>query len=510
MVSPSQLVVSHREYQAIQKAITDSITDDPRFVHLSPVQRPKHQVIKEPKWTADLRAATRVYLGTNYGLQAVQFLLAQLVARRSKGNAAPRKPLIAHTKRFAASISLTLFLHRLLYRFLHLMRRDLLRSSSQPFRLRRPWIWQASTWRLTPAIGASLSGLALGIYPGDQLRITIAIYVFVRTCELLYKGAEAKGYMRKKPRWMGSWMLSALSQGQLLHAFVFDPDCFPTTYGDFILNNSPEYVQPRPTNLSPEVKWPERREQMDSIAQMARLRWPAYVSPILRPKDLTTLPAGINQGISPITDRAHPALQYLSCALIHPHETSCFTPFLRQLLLSFNSIGRFIAIYYSALSLLRISKFVKAPVTSITALALQVLRTTTSIVISIAGSWASICFGNNYLPKSFIPTFRFFIAGTIAGNAAAIDRSSTGHGNNMYALRNSLDCLWKVGIKHKWWRGIEGGDVYLIVLSFMAVNALYDTQRQSFENDRSMAVVRLLRGDIEIGLRNKTENEHEH
>lgn len=508
MVVPIQLVVSRREYQAIQKAVTDSITDDPRFVHLSPVQNPKQQVIKEPKWTADFRAATRLYVGTNYGLQAIHFLLAQLVARRSKGNAVPRKPLIANTKRFALSISLTLFLHRFLYRFLHLMRRDLMQDYVRPFRERRPWIWRALTWQLTPAIGAGLSGLALGIYPGDQLRITIAIYVFVRACELAYKSTEAKGYVKRKPRWVGSWMLSALSQGQLLHAFVFDPDCFPATYGDFILNKSPEYVQPRPADLSPQVRWPAGREQMDSIAQMARLKWPTYVSPILRPKDSTTLPPGISPAISPVTDRAHPALQYLSCALIHPHETSCFTPFLRQLLLSFNSIGRFIAIYYSALSLLRISRLVKAPVAFTTTLAAQILRTTISIVTVIAGSWASICFGNNYLPKSLMPTFRFFVAGTIAGSAAAIDRTATGHGNNMYALRNSLDCLWKVGVKHGWWRGIKGGDVYLIVLSFMAVNALYDTQRSVFEKDGSMAAVRMLRGDIEIGLKNKTEHEN--
>ena len=504
-VHPSQFILSHREYEALRQAINDSITDDPRFVHLSPVQKPKQQPIKEPQYVSSFRAATRVYLGTHYGLKAVQALLAEVSARRSPKTATPRKPLIASSRRFALSLSTMLFLHRVLYSLLQGIRKDLLRDNIRKIRERWPRTYDLLTWRLAPAAGASLSGLALGICPADQLRVTIVIYVLVRAGELLYQGAEAAGYLRRKPKWMGSWILAALSQGQMLHAFLFDPDCFPTAYGTFILNNTPEYMQKRPAELSSAVKWPTRREQADSIAEMARLKWPAYISPILRPKDLTTLPPSINPAISPITSRAHPALQHLSCALIHPSETSCFTPFLRQILLSFSSIGRFLAMYYSALSLLRITKLVKSPITFTARLAIQILKSTAAMVLAISGSWGSICFGNNYLPKSFMPKFRFFVFGSIAGSAAMIDRSATGHTNNMYVLRNSLDSLWKVGVKHRWWRAVTGGDVYLFVLSLAAFNMLYDAQRDTFSQDQTMIAVKVLRGDIEVGLKNKTE-----
>jgi hypothetical protein len=76
-------------------------------------------------------------------------------------------------------------------------------------------------------VGASLAGFALGIYPGDQLRITVAIYIGARALEMLYNALEGEGYMVKAPWWFGSWMLFPLAQGQLLHAFVFDRDCFP-------------------------------------------------------------------------------------------------------------------------------------------------------------------------------------------------------------------------------------------------------------------------------------------
>lgn len=40
-------------------------------------------------------------------------------------------------------------------------------------------------------------------------------------------GKERNGRLKKRPWWFGSWMLQPFAFGQLLHAFVFDVDCFP-------------------------------------------------------------------------------------------------------------------------------------------------------------------------------------------------------------------------------------------------------------------------------------------
>lgn len=120
-----------------------------------------------------------------------------------------------------------LLLHRLLHRFFVRLRSNLLTKDAAPFRRRNPRVSKALTSRLAPAIGASLAGFALGVYPGDQLRITIAIYIATRAVEFAYDALEDEGWFKGRPWWFGSWMLMPPVFGQLLHAAVFDGDCFP-------------------------------------------------------------------------------------------------------------------------------------------------------------------------------------------------------------------------------------------------------------------------------------------
>ena len=129
--------------------------------------------------------------------------------------------------RLSLSLSLILLLHRLLHRFFSRLRVNLLTKDAAPFRRRNPRISKSLTSHLTPAVGASLAGLALGVYPADQLRVTMAIYVVTRAAEFTYNALENDGWFRRKPSWVGSWMLMPFATGQLLHAFVFDRDCFP-------------------------------------------------------------------------------------------------------------------------------------------------------------------------------------------------------------------------------------------------------------------------------------------
>lgn len=112
----------------------------------------------------------------------------------------------------------------------------ILDPAAEPFRDRHPAVSRAITSLYTPAIGASMAGLALGIYPAEQLRLTMTIYTAFRAAEFGWNyledggmvwGREKNGRLRKRPWWFGSWMMMPLSFGQLLHAFVFDPDCFP-------------------------------------------------------------------------------------------------------------------------------------------------------------------------------------------------------------------------------------------------------------------------------------------
>ncbi|KAL8869348.1 MAG: hypothetical protein Q9174_004338, partial [Haloplaca sp. 1 TL-2023] len=101
--------------------------------------------------------------------------------------------------RLSLSLSLILLLHRILFRFFARLRSNLLAKDAAPFRRRNPRIARSLTSKLAPAAGASLAGFALGVYPADQLRLTIAIYVATRAAEFAYNALEKEGWFRKKP-----------------------------------------------------------------------------------------------------------------------------------------------------------------------------------------------------------------------------------------------------------------------------------------------------------------------
>ncbi|RMZ79332.1 hypothetical protein DV737_g3427, partial [Chaetothyriales sp. CBS 132003] len=453
------------------------------------------QADKDLFGAAAFRLASRVFVGTVTVLSAAESAQARIAARRQK----PSQPIVASKTRVALSLSSLLFFHRVLYRLFARLRLQLLHEKVRGIQSRHPRLYAVLTSRYAPAVAASLSGLALGICPSNQLRVTLAIYVASRACELAYDAADGLGLTKNKPSWLGSWTLFALAHGQLMHAFVFDRDCLPTAYASFIRGYAPEYIQQRPSDISAKVEWPSSDQIVDALAEMARLRWPPFVSPILHPNKATTLPPTVNPAITPITSRAHPALQHLSCALIHPSQTSCFMAYLRQNLLSFPQLGRFFTLYYGALSLLRIKGLFKAPVDFVNALAKQILRTTIAITGTISFSWGSICLFQYLLPRRLLPTFRFFLGGFLGGSFQLFDQTSTGHANTMYAARASADSLWKVGVKRKWWRPVKGGDVLLLVAAMAVYNIVYDLGRQredlAVSKDRSMRIVKFLRGD---------------
>lgn len=106
------------------------------------------------------------------------------------------------------------------------MRGNLLTKDAAPFRRRNPRISRALTSRLAPAIGASLAGFTLCAYPSDQFRLTVAIYAVSRAAEFVYNALEDEGYFEDTP-WLSSALLMPPVLGQLLHAFLFDRDCFP-------------------------------------------------------------------------------------------------------------------------------------------------------------------------------------------------------------------------------------------------------------------------------------------
>jgi hypothetical protein len=222
-----QYALSAREFEALEAVLSK----------ISPKRLPKrdaHLPLHPPSTNHDynpaaFRAALRIFLAASASLKSWELISRRLLSR---GKGAEKEiARVAYLKspsfRLALSLSSILYFHRILFRFFLRLRSRLLSGKAAELRKRYPFLFRGLTARLAPAVGASLAGLALRIFPADQLRIAIAIYVGARALEFLCNAFEGDGYFKNMPWWWGSWLLFPLSQGQLLHAFVFDSDCFP-------------------------------------------------------------------------------------------------------------------------------------------------------------------------------------------------------------------------------------------------------------------------------------------
>ncbi|EAT90765.2 hypothetical protein SNOG_02553 [Parastagonospora nodorum SN15] len=371
---------------------------------------------------AAIRASLRLAVATLSGLKAWELVNTKLLRRGTATHApSPRTPVWKSPNvRLSSSLALILLFHRLLRRFFVRLRQSLLSPDAKSFRRRNPL----------------LAGLFLAVCPGDQLRISVAIYVFTRALEFGYNHLEELGYSRNTPSWFGSWLIMPVACGQLLHAFVFDRDCFPAAYGKLILNNSPEYIRKRPAHYPAHLPWPTATDIADNLAAISRQRWPPFVSPILFPTH-ETLPTSL-ASMSAISSPAQSSHQ------------------------------------------------VSGPK--------NILRMTLFISGAIGTSWGSVCLFQHFLPRTLLPTQRWFFGGFLGGLWGFLERKK-GRANFLYTARMSIDSLWKVGVKKGWWRGIKNGDVLLFVLSLATVNALYEISPQSVNSGVARKGLGVLRGE---------------
>ncbi|KAG6007146.1 hypothetical protein E4U21_006330 [Claviceps maximensis] len=466
-----------------------------------------------------VRHALRVFLATLAGMKGWEAVVTRLGGGRgakSKPSSGSGSPAL----RLSASLSGILLLYRFLFRFLSRLRAQLLDAQAEPFRVRNPRTAAALTSPFAPAVGASLAGFALGVCPAEkkqQLRVSIALFALFRALEFAWDLCEAEGRVwgfvttsgslassatkrekrerrekRARPWWFGSWLLQPLAFGQLLHAVVFDRDCFPASYGRFIFGHSAGYLHASPAAWSAPLAWPSTDAVVESLAHMARLHWPAYVSPTMFPHKQNQhqhglLPASL-QAIAPLTAQAHPLITSLSCATLHPSDPSCSRTLLTFWLNTLPRFARFFLVLYAGLALVLsprrlLPSLYHAPLSTLTAVFSRALRTSVFATGAISTAWSSICFFQSYLPRRVLPTQRFFLGGFLAGLWASIlDRR---HGRPIFlsSARLSLHSLWRVGLKRRWWRAVRAGDVAVFVAALMITGVAYERDARSAVRD---------------------------
>lgn len=163
----------------------------------------------------------------------------------------------------------------------------------------------------------------------------------------------------------------------------------------------------------------------------------------------------------------------LSCAALHPADPSCIRTYVSFWLRSFPRMGRFFLVFYSLLMLPRYKALYHAPLTVLTGLLARTLRLSGFVTGAISTAWASICLFQAWLPRTFLPTQRFFFGGFLAGLWGFLERKQ-GRSVFLYSARTSLDSLWKVGVKRRWWKAMRGGDLWVFVLALAITGAVYE------------------------------------
>ncbi|KAK5995246.1 hypothetical protein PT974_03645 [Cladobotryum mycophilum] len=447
-----------------------------------------------------VRHALRVFAATWLGMKGWDVAMKKL-RNQDSGNGQKQPFYKSPNLRLSLSLSSILFLYRILFRFLTRLRAHLLDPQAEPFRRRNPRTAATLTSPYAPAIGASLAGLALGVYPAQQMRVSIAIYAMFRALEFGWNVCEMDGLVwgfkngrkRERPWWFGSWMLQPFAFGQLLHAAVFDQECIPSNFTDWIFKSSSAYLHPRPADYPLNLKWPNRHQIVNNLAEMAKLNWPAFISPTLFPNK-EVLPPTL-ASVSPLTSTAHPLINSLSCATLHPSDPSCLRTYLTFWLNSFPPMARLFLIFLSATSVLpNFRRLYNFPVSTIRNLITSALRMTTFGTGAISTAWASICFFQSYLPRHVLATQRFFLGGFFAGLWAWVERR---HGRSvfLYSARVSVDSLWKVGVKRRWWKAMKGGDVWVFVLALMVTGVVYERDARAIREGQWRKGMSWVRGE---------------
>lgn len=217
-----------------------------------------------------------------------------------------------------------------------------------------------------------------------------------------------------------------------------------------------------------------------------------FTSPILFP-NTNTLPTSL-ASISPITSPAHPLIHSLTCATLHPSDTSCLRTYLTYWIRVFPRLARVFAILFTVLSIPKYKSFYNSPILSLNSLASRTLRYATFVTGSIGTSWASICLFQQFFPKRFLATQRFFLGGMLGGMWGFVVRGDA-RSEFLYTLRMSLDSLWKVGRRRGWWKGIRGGDVGLFVASLMVINVVYERDARAIRSGVVRRGISSLRGE---------------
>ena len=276
---------------------------------------------------------------------------------------------------------------------------------------------------LVPFLAAALASPVSLLLPIPSLRQQIALWVFTKGIEATYQEARKCGSRSVAwvPDWVGGAFFYAIGNGQLLTAFLFEPDAFPSSYGKVIMARSTAYIPQRPPGLPASIEWPEPREIANVIADLSertktKTPYPSFSAPLLSALTPSEHPTTTLHKLNPILDYspAHPAHTNMLCAVLHPKEPSCSRNFARFWIKEWVASARFVAIFAAIAQAFSWKKVMRDPETALFRYVTAIVQGATVISGSIGSAWGLTCFSQHYLPRTLLPRLRYFFIGVIS------------------------------------------------------------------------------------------------
>lgn len=156
-------------------------------------------------------------------------------------------------------------------------------------------------------------------------------------------------------------------------------------------------------------------------------------------------------------------------------------------------LARFLTTVSLVLTIPRLKGVLAQPITSINSISMRIIRMTAVLSAAIGSAWGSVCMLNSILPRSTLPTKRFFISGALGGLPFAF--LSPGRSAFMYFFRAAVDSAWKTGVKRGLWKGGRGGEVWLFVLSWAVIGSVLEAHPSAVQGPGIRKYLAWLRGD---------------
>lgn len=146
-----------------------------------------------------------------------------------------------------------------------------------------------------------------------------------------------------------------------------------------------------------------------------------------------------------------------------------------------------------ALSIPKFKSILAQPLTSANTLSKRVIKMTAVLSAAIGSTWGSVCLFNSTLPRSTLPTQRFFLSGALGGLPFVFLGNS--RSVFMYFFRAAIDSAWKTGRKRGLWKGGRGGEVWLFVLSWAVIGSILEANPTAVQGPGIRKYLSWLRGD---------------